>query len=165
MFTPDADKISAAEKILMDNGIEKDEAATVLQAIGYALLDTELYPKDSKPEQKSYWEADIRVTLAHRVEGIDCIDEEAAKSMANSIITETGFGDLQDIDWTITNVDMDMKQKECSVEAEIVGKVTVVVEADNEAAAKLVAVGKVGEMHFGNTEVMDVTPVLVTPID
>lgn len=37
--------IIGAEKILIDNGIEKDEAETVLQAIGYALLDEELYPE------------------------------------------------------------------------------------------------------------------------
>ena len=36
--------IAAAEKVLVDNGIEADEAPTVLQALGYALLDTELYP-------------------------------------------------------------------------------------------------------------------------
>lgn len=43
---PSIDKfrIRKAEQILIDNGIEDDEAATVLQAIGYALLDTELYP-------------------------------------------------------------------------------------------------------------------------
>lgn len=40
------DKIRAAEKCLIDNGIEPDEANTVLQAIGYILLDTELYPVD-----------------------------------------------------------------------------------------------------------------------
>ena len=38
--------IAAAEKVLVDNGIEEDEASTVLQAIGYALMDTELYPED-----------------------------------------------------------------------------------------------------------------------
>lgn len=37
--------IQKAEQILVDNGIEQDEAATVLQALGYALLDKELYPK------------------------------------------------------------------------------------------------------------------------
>lgn len=37
--------IKKAEQILADNGIEQDEAATVLQALGYALLDKELYPK------------------------------------------------------------------------------------------------------------------------
>ena len=35
-------KVEAAEKVLVDNGIEEDEASTVLQAIGYALLDVEL---------------------------------------------------------------------------------------------------------------------------
>lgn len=39
-------KIKKAEQILIDNGIEADEAAVVLQAIGYALLDTELYSED-----------------------------------------------------------------------------------------------------------------------
>ena len=36
-------KVEAAEKVLIDNGIEEDEASTVLQAVGYALLDVELY--------------------------------------------------------------------------------------------------------------------------
>ena len=33
-----------AEQCLIDNGIESDEASTVLQALGYILLDKELYP-------------------------------------------------------------------------------------------------------------------------
>lgn len=36
--------VAAAEKVLVDNGIEEDEAATVLQAVGYALAGIELYP-------------------------------------------------------------------------------------------------------------------------
>lgn len=40
------DKICKAEQILIDNGIEKDEAAIVLQALGYALLDEELYDEN-----------------------------------------------------------------------------------------------------------------------
>lgn len=40
-------KIRAAEGVLIDNGIEPDEAQNVLQAIGYVLLDTELYPKEA----------------------------------------------------------------------------------------------------------------------
>ena len=36
--------IERAEQVLRDNGIEEDEADIVLQAIGYTLLDTELYP-------------------------------------------------------------------------------------------------------------------------
>ena len=42
------DKIEAVEKILIDNGVEADEAKIVLQAIGYALLDEELYPRAFK---------------------------------------------------------------------------------------------------------------------
>ena len=40
------EQIRKAEQILIDNGIEDDEAETVLQAIGYVLLDEELYPED-----------------------------------------------------------------------------------------------------------------------
>ena len=36
--------IKKAERILVDNGIDADEASIVLQALGYALLDVELYP-------------------------------------------------------------------------------------------------------------------------
>ena len=39
----EAEKIRNAEQILIDNGIEPDEASTVLQAIGFALLDKDLY--------------------------------------------------------------------------------------------------------------------------
>lgn len=35
-----------AEQVLIDNGIEPDEAPVVLQAIGYVLMDEELYPED-----------------------------------------------------------------------------------------------------------------------
>ena len=38
--------IESAEQVLIDNGIDPDEAATVLQAIGYTLLDVELYPEE-----------------------------------------------------------------------------------------------------------------------
>lgn len=36
-------KIHDAEKCLVDNGIEKDEAKNVLQALGFILLDKDLY--------------------------------------------------------------------------------------------------------------------------
>lgn len=38
--------VAAAEKVLVDNGIEEDEASTVLQAVGYALAGIELYPEN-----------------------------------------------------------------------------------------------------------------------
>ena len=37
-------RIKKAEQILIDNGIEEDEAKIVLQALGYTLLDEEIYP-------------------------------------------------------------------------------------------------------------------------
>lgn len=38
--------IGRAEQCLIDNGIEPDEAPIVLQALGYILLDEELYPEE-----------------------------------------------------------------------------------------------------------------------
>lgn len=38
------ERIERAERVLIDNGIAPDEAQTVLQALGYVLLDEELYP-------------------------------------------------------------------------------------------------------------------------
>ena len=38
-------EIKAAENCLIDNGIEADEAQIVLQALGYILIDEELYPE------------------------------------------------------------------------------------------------------------------------
>ena len=40
------ERISKAEQCLIDNGIEPDEAPVVLQALGYILLDEELYPEE-----------------------------------------------------------------------------------------------------------------------
>lgn len=45
------DSIEMAEQVLIDNGIEKDEASTVLQAIGYVLMDTELYKDNGEPKE------------------------------------------------------------------------------------------------------------------
>lgn len=39
-----SEKIKSAEQVLIDNGVDEDEVDVVLQAIGYVLLDTELYP-------------------------------------------------------------------------------------------------------------------------
>ena len=37
-------KVHRALQCLIDNGIDADEAETVLQAIGYILMDRELFP-------------------------------------------------------------------------------------------------------------------------
>ena len=39
------DIVRKAEQVLIDNGIEEDEASIVLQALGYVLFDGELYPE------------------------------------------------------------------------------------------------------------------------
>ena len=36
-------ELQASETVLADNGVEKDETDCVLQALGYTLLNTELY--------------------------------------------------------------------------------------------------------------------------
>lgn len=43
--TINEETIEKAIKVLQDNGIEEDEAYTVLQTLGYVLLDTELFPE------------------------------------------------------------------------------------------------------------------------
>lgn len=53
--------IKNAEQVLIDNGIDKDEADAVLQAIGYTLLDTELYGNEEADKiqndeaMKKFW--------------------------------------------------------------------------------------------------------------
>lgn len=39
----DKEDIKRAEQVLIDNGIDADEVDIVLQAVGYVLLNTELY--------------------------------------------------------------------------------------------------------------------------
>lgn len=42
------EKVVAAKQCLVDNGIDPDEAETVLQALGYILMDKELFPEAEK---------------------------------------------------------------------------------------------------------------------
>lgn len=42
------ENIKRAQQVLVDNGIEPDEANEVLQAIGYVLLDVELFPESNR---------------------------------------------------------------------------------------------------------------------
>lgn len=39
------EKLIRAKQCLIDNGVERDEAGTVLQALCYILLDTEIFPE------------------------------------------------------------------------------------------------------------------------
>lgn len=40
------DQIKKAKQCLMDNGMDESDALTVLQALGYILLDVELFPEE-----------------------------------------------------------------------------------------------------------------------
>lgn len=42
--------VQNTEQVLIDNGIEPDEVQVVLQAIGYTLLDLEIYNEDDEEE-------------------------------------------------------------------------------------------------------------------
>ena len=64
--------IEQCVQILIDNGIEIDEADSVLQAIGYALIDTELYPEDEDPDNKVY--SEIRIDNFDENKGCWTID-------------------------------------------------------------------------------------------
>lgn len=48
------DRITAAKKVLADNGIDVDETEIVLQALGYVLLDTELFPEENERQTGKY---------------------------------------------------------------------------------------------------------------
>lgn len=43
------ERLQRAMQCLIDNGIATDEAETVLQAIGYILLNEELFPEKEGP--------------------------------------------------------------------------------------------------------------------
>ena len=44
--------IKKAEQVLIDNGIDADEADVVLQALGYVLLGEELYWNDDEEDDE-----------------------------------------------------------------------------------------------------------------
>ena len=74
-------QIAAAEQILIDNGIDADEAKTVLQAIGFALLETDLYPP-KYAATKIAWDVDA--------------DDPNAKLLPKKVIVDFDDLDLPD---------------------------------------------------------------------
>lgn len=40
------EQVNKALQCFVDNGIDEDDACVILQAIGYILLDAELFPED-----------------------------------------------------------------------------------------------------------------------
>ena len=45
-----SDQIRKAEKILVDNGLDNEDAMEVLTAIGYVLLGKDLYTEEGAPK-------------------------------------------------------------------------------------------------------------------
>lgn len=73
--------IENAEKVLSDNGVEADEVKTVMQALGYVLLDCEMYPAPIYPSE-TFDITDWRKLLT---------DEEVGKCQAFAAKIHWGF--------------------------------------------------------------------------
>lgn len=102
------EKIKSAEQILIDNGIEDDEASTVLQALGFALLDEDFYEnkyvakniKWNKTDSKGnpidvYLPNDVTVTFEdlqknERLED-NATDEDIEEALSDYLTDTYGF--------------------------------------------------------------------------
>ena len=102
----EVEKIRNAEQILIDNGIEEDEASTVLQAIGFALLDKDLYePKyrarciqwdrtdDDGKLVNPFIDLPSEVTVAHEDLNLpdNATDQDIEDALAEYLIDNYGF--------------------------------------------------------------------------
>ena len=73
-----ATNIEMAKNCLVDNGIEKDEAENVLQALGYILLDCELFPvAPGRPSRLKRQNNIVRVHLNADPEVVDVLIPES----------------------------------------------------------------------------------------
>lgn len=90
----DQDRIKKAEQILADNGIDQDEVDTVLQAIGYALLDEELYPDNSERPADIKKAVEYFVDIARRNETYEEIKEELRSLHSSDVITDDEYNYL-----------------------------------------------------------------------
>ena len=68
-------KLGAAEQILICNGISKEDAPSVLQALGHALLDRDIYSK----------ELDNRQDICNAVRDALLLTSNAGMSSANAL--------------------------------------------------------------------------------
>lgn len=77
------ERIKSAEKCLIDNGIEPDEAEIVLQALGYILLDTDLYQYNDEGQSANVLEKYLvnRITeLIHKIDNyVKTVDKKEGK--------------------------------------------------------------------------------------
>ena len=100
----ESDKIAKAEQILIDNGIEADEASTVLQALGFALLDEDLYPAkyrascikwDRTDDDGEHVEADLPSEVVVTFEDLqlpdNATDEEIENALSEYLTDYYGF--------------------------------------------------------------------------
>ena len=100
------EKIRNAEQILIDNGIEPGEVSTVLQAIGFALLDKDLYePKyqarciqwdltddDGKPIKPSIdFPSEVTVTFEDLNLPDNATDQDIEDELAEYLADNYGF--------------------------------------------------------------------------
>ena len=101
------DNLLKAMQVLKDNGIEADEATTVLRAIGYALLGTELFPVQEKhatreeveAECKKWFERDYgRVTKA---EDLEAFEVEDLENIADGQYPERAIEILDENGWPV----------------------------------------------------------------
>ena len=73
-----AKKIELAKNCLVDNGIEVDEVETVLQELGYILLDGELFPvAPGRPSRLKRQNNIVRVHLNAEPEVVDVLIPES----------------------------------------------------------------------------------------
>lgn len=92
-------KVEQAEKILVDNGIEKEKAPIVLQALGYVLFDRELYPKSYKNATIRVWPGNLQygedISLFFLDIHCKTTNIEMAKAATTGVLAqlETWYGD------------------------------------------------------------------------
>ena len=97
-------KIKAAEQVLVDNGIEADEAQTVLQDVGFALLDEDIYkPKyrarciqwDRTDDNGNTVEVDLPADVTVEFEDLNlpdnATDDEIEDALSDYLSDEYGF--------------------------------------------------------------------------
>lgn len=97
-------QIEAAEKILIDNGIEPDEASIVLESIGFALLNKDIYVHgyrahniqwDRTDEDGEHVEADLPSDVVVTLDDLrlpdNATDQEIEDELAIYLTDNFGF--------------------------------------------------------------------------
>ena len=89
------ENVNEALKVLVDNGIAPDEAETVLQAIGYALLDRELFPEKAAEDAPISSLSD-KTTLTVTIDSHEgtCVVEEHRAEPATYPCSMTSLEDI-----------------------------------------------------------------------